>query len=170
MVFKMLSILLLSLFTFALAAAPSAQDICSVEADNAQNQLRIVAPVLQYAATTFENARSEQGDSSPQVTNYLNAIADALAQINLATGSSSDQFRSEVTRACTASSSNNNNNAKKRGAIQARQVDQGIADFLYTTLTALADALDPVTGDLGELLAQVVGLVLDLLRSVLAGL
>ncbi|KAL4860485.1 hypothetical protein BDV12DRAFT_205003 [Aspergillus spectabilis] len=94
MAFKMLPVLLLSLFTFTLA-----------------NQLTNISPLLEYAANSLEasnengneprdRALSTRQSKSPEITNYLNALSDALTQIGIATGEASNQFLEEITQAC----------------------------------------------------------------------
>ncbi|KAL2785598.1 hypothetical protein BJX66DRAFT_342969 [Aspergillus keveii] len=132
MAFKMLLMLLLSLFTFTFTLAVPTQQACSLLAAYTQNQLTNISPLLEYAANSLE-ASNENGNEprdrawstrqskSPEITNYLNALSDALTQIGIATGEASNQFLEEITQACRDGAE-----SRKRSEGGEHEVDQEV--------------------------------------------
>ncbi|KAJ0420262.1 hypothetical protein BJY00DRAFT_313201 [Aspergillus carlsbadensis] len=168
----------LSLFTFTLAV-PS-HEACGLLADYTQNQLTNISPLLQYTATSLESSNeprdllSARQSKSPEVTNYLNALSDALAQIGFATGSSSDQFRSEITQACGDDAS------RKRSEFVDLEVRQDTAPLLHQVYSSLSvvvdysrrhrDGLDGLLGGLLDSVGDLLEGVLDAVGDLLDGL
>ncbi|KAL4867235.1 hypothetical protein BDV12DRAFT_198444 [Aspergillus spectabilis] len=179
----MLPILVLSLFTFKFTLAVPSDEACSLLADYTQSQLRNISPLLEYSANTLETtpefrARdiiATRQSTSPQTTNYLNAVSDALSQIGVATGSSSDQFRTELTQACGEGRTN------KRSEVVELEVRQSNAPLLrqvYGSLSNVArysrydydDSLDDLLGGLLDAIGDLLEEILDAVDGLLDGL
>ncbi|KAL3485354.1 hypothetical protein BJX62DRAFT_243001 [Aspergillus germanicus] len=200
MPFKMIPILLLSLFTFTFTLAVPTQEACSLLAAYTQNQLTNISPLLQYAANSLE-ASNENGketrdivrprqSKSPEITNYLNALSDALTQIGIATGEASNQFLEEITEACRddADSRKRSEGGEHEDDEEADQeVDQevgqdkphaSLVQQVYASISVVInysrrhhDGLDGLLGGLldsvGSLLEEVLDAVGDLLDGLL---
>jgi hypothetical protein len=132
MAFKMLPVLLFSLFTFTFTLAVPTQEACSLLAAYTQNQLTNISPLLEYAANSLEASNeNENGNEarglisrrqsikSPEITNYLNTLSDALTQIGIATGEASNQFLEEITQACRDGA-----NSRKRDNVGEHEGDE----------------------------------------------
>jgi hypothetical protein len=171
MAIKMLSILFLSLFTFTLAV-PS-QEACVLLAAYTQNQLTNIFPLLQYTASSLEASNeprdliSPRQSKSQELTNYLNALSDALTQIGIATGSASEQFLSEITQACGDSASTQRS---ERVDLEVRQDKAPLVHQVYASLSVVINYSrrhhDGLAGLLGGLLDSVGNLLGELLDAV----
>jgi hypothetical protein len=132
----MLTILFLSLFSFTLAV-PS-QEECDLLADYAQPQLSSISPFLQYTADSIEiynNDLVNAGqDEDPEVTSYLDALSNLLTQIDLATGSSSDPFRAELTQNCGP------NPLSRRWGLDVDDMS-GIVNPVYTSVSSVVNVV-----------------------------
>ncbi|KAL3446085.1 hypothetical protein BJX65DRAFT_309324 [Aspergillus insuetus] len=184
---KMLSILLLSLFTFTLAVPT--QEACSLLAAYTQNQLTNISPLLEYAANSLEISNENEARSliitrqtkSPEITNYLNALSDALTQIGIATGEASNQFLTEITQACRdgASSRKRNENGEHEVSQEVGQdkPQASLVQQVYASISVVINYSrrhhDGLVGLLGGLLDSVGNLleeVLDAVGDLLDGL
>jgi hypothetical protein len=194
MAFKMLPVLLFSLFTFTFTLAVPTQEACSLLAAYTQNQLTNISPLLEYAANSLEASNeNENGNEarglisprqsikSPEITNYLNTLSDALTQIGIATGEASNQFLEEITQACRdgANSRKRNEVSEHEGDEEADQeVDQevgqdkrqgSLVQQVYASISVVINYSrnhDGLDGLLGGLLDSVDNLLEELLDAV----
>lgn len=159
---KLTTLPLLFLFSFTLAA-PS-DEACDLIATYTQNQLSNISPLLAYSANSLENSGT-QSNARTSTTNYLNAAADALSQIDTATGPSSDQFRREITQACRQGSGNSKMKkdnvylaARRDDAVLVRQVYGSLAEVSrqspHGETDGLGGILDGLLGTVGNILDE----------------
>ncbi|KAL3479608.1 hypothetical protein BJX99DRAFT_66612 [Aspergillus californicus] len=153
------------LFLFGLSLAAPSEEECDLIATYTQNQLSNIAPLLAYSANSLENSGTQSASTS--TANYLNAAADALSQIDTATGPSADQFRREITEACRQGGGNSK--IKREDAVLVRQVYGSLAEVSrqspHGETDGLGGILDGLLGTVGNLLNEVLKAVDNLLDN-----